>query len=247
MFEISEAVIVALLAASLTALLLFHSRRVKAAALPSSESVGLLVRARRSIFPKDYSGALVPREAVNRALDAANWAPTHGKTEPWRFVVFDGDSIPQLLTLKREGIQATMTGPAQAAALEKAGKKEKELRKCSHIIAICCKRVANAKGALMPEWEECAAVASAVQNMHLSLHADGYAGYWSSGGVGGWADAPAVRALLGMDGECLGSKDLVLGFFHLGVAMPGKAESYRARRGPVEDKVRWVTSAPPKK
>jgi len=22
-------------------------------------------------------------------LEAANWAPTHGKTEPWRFVVLD--------------------------------------------------------------------------------------------------------------------------------------------------------------
>jgi nitroreductase len=187
---------------------------------------------------------MVPRAAVDRALDAANWAPTHGKTEPWRFVVFEGESIQQFLTLKREGIQATVTGAEQAAALEKAAKKEKDARRCSHIIAICCKRVANSKGALMPEWEECAAVACAVQNMHLSLHSGGYAGYWSSGGVGGWADAPAVRAFLGVDGGCLGSRDLVMGFFHVGVAMPGKAESYGARRGRVDDKVRWVTSPP---
>ena len=26
---------------------------------------------------------------VQLMLDAANWAPTHGKTEPWRFVVLD--------------------------------------------------------------------------------------------------------------------------------------------------------------
>jgi nitroreductase len=244
MVEISEGIIVALLAATFTALLRLHFRRTAVAELPSSESVGLLVRARRSIFPKDYSGAPAPRAAVDRALSAANWAPTHGKTEPWRFVVFNQDSIPQLLALKRKGMEATLTGPAQAAALEKAAKKEAELCKCSHIIVICCKRVANAKGALMPEWEESAAVACAVQNMHLSLHADGCAGYWSSGGVGGWADAPAVRAFLGMDGECLGARDLVLGFFHVGVAMPGKAEAYRARRGLVEDKVRWVTGPP---
>ena len=38
-----------------------------------------------------YSGALTltsPRSS-QLMLEAANWAPTHGKTEPWRFVVLD--------------------------------------------------------------------------------------------------------------------------------------------------------------
>ena len=57
----------------------------------------------------------------------------------------------------------------------------------------------------MPEWEETAAVACAVQNMHLTLTAEGLAGYWSSGGVMGdcaWANAPETLQLLGMTGEC---------------------------------------------
>ena len=29
----------------------------------------------------------VPLAVIEEALAAANWAPTHGKTEPWRFVV----------------------------------------------------------------------------------------------------------------------------------------------------------------
>lgn len=32
-------------------------------------------------------------------LDAANWAPTHGKTEPWRFVVMGKDSSKEMLEL----------------------------------------------------------------------------------------------------------------------------------------------------
>ena len=40
-----------------------------------------LMKQRRSIFPKDFNGASVPRAVIERALEAANWAPTHGKTE----------------------------------------------------------------------------------------------------------------------------------------------------------------------
>jgi len=237
------AVLLALVAAiAVGALVAIRPRATDGASLPSVKSVALLTRSRRSIFPKDYSGAKVPREAVQRALEAANWAPTHGKTEPWRFVVFEGAAaITRLLALKREGITTMVAVKAQSGALEKAAMKEKELHKCSLIIAICCKRVANAKGTLMPEWEEQAACACAVQNLHLSLHAEGYVGYWSSGGVGGgWADAPVVRDFLGMDGECLGATDTVLGFFHVGVAPPKTVASYKARRGPLADKVRWI-------
>ncbi len=30
---------------------------------------------------------MVSQEEVTQLLEAANWAPTHGKTEPWRFAV----------------------------------------------------------------------------------------------------------------------------------------------------------------
>ena len=64
----------------------------------------------------------------------------------------------------------------------------------------------------MPEWEETAAVACAVQNMHLAFTAEGLAGYWSSGGVMGdcaWANAPETLQLLGMSGECQAGTGLV--------------------------------------
>lgn len=41
------------------------------------------------------TGDDVSRETIMALLEAANWAPTHGKTEPWRFVV-----------LGRQGMQA---------------------------------------------------------------------------------------------------------------------------------------------
>ena len=100
-------------------------------------------------------------------------------------------------------------------------------------------RVRNGKGGLMPEWEEQCAVACAVQNFHLQLTAEGYHGYWSSGGVGGWADDEEIKAHVGADGGCDGQPDRVLGWFHVGVC--DKPEAYRARRGPIGLKCKWVS------
>ena len=50
-----------------------------------------LIRARRTIYPKDYSERVVHKEIVERVLSNATWAPTHGMTQPWRFSVYSGD------------------------------------------------------------------------------------------------------------------------------------------------------------
>ena len=39
-----------------------------------------------------YKDEPVPRETIQRMLDAAVWAPNHRLTEPWRFFVMDKDS-----------------------------------------------------------------------------------------------------------------------------------------------------------
>lgn len=36
---------------------------------------------------QDMNGLRVSDGEVEQILEAANWAPTHGKTEPWRFAV----------------------------------------------------------------------------------------------------------------------------------------------------------------
>ena len=46
-----------------------------------------LIRNRRSVFPDQYNDRPIARETLERLLEAANWAPTHKKTEPWRFRV----------------------------------------------------------------------------------------------------------------------------------------------------------------
>ena len=91
--------------------------------------------------------------------------------------------------------------------------------------------------------EETAAVSTAVQNLHLQLCAEGFAGYWSSGGVAGecaWANSPEVLGLLGLTGECGGEPDRVLGFFYVGACAPERAAAYKGRRGDVAEKITWL-------
>lgn len=35
-------------------------------------------------------------------LEAANWAPTHGKTEPWRFVVLSEDALQEMIQITHQ-------------------------------------------------------------------------------------------------------------------------------------------------
>lgn len=84
----------------------------------------------------------------------------------------------------------------------------------------------------MPEWEELAATSMAVQNMHLMATAEGVAGYWTSWGPEEARDSLTVKEYLN-----LGAEDKCIGVFLLGSS--DRADTYRAKRGPVDQKVEW--------
>ncbi|MEZ4292168.1 MAG: nitroreductase family protein, partial [Myxococcota bacterium] len=44
-----------------------------------------VIRQRRTIKPPMMSEAPVSEETLRAILENANWAPSHGLTEPWRF------------------------------------------------------------------------------------------------------------------------------------------------------------------
>ena len=59
--------------------------------MPSATQALNLIRKRRTITPKDYKpGGKISDEDMRTILEAANWAPTHNKTQPWRYVVLSG-------------------------------------------------------------------------------------------------------------------------------------------------------------
>jgi nitroreductase len=182
-----------------------------------------LIRERRSIFPKQYdAGKHVDDAIIRQMLENANWAPTHKLTEPWRFTVFTGKGLQTFARLQAS-VYKNSAG---------TGFKEENYQKllatpllASHIISIGMKRHAEK----IPEFEEIAAVACAVQNMYLTAAAYHIGCYWTTGGV---TNNEAAKPFFNLD-----TADKLLGFLYVGViAVPSPA----GKRGPIEEKVKWI-------
>ena len=186
--------------------------------------VNTLIRSRRSVFPKQFDTSRpVSDDIVREILVNATWAPNHGKTEPWRFVVFTGEGRQKLAAFQSELYKESSGEKFKEATYENL--RANPLR-ASHVITICMKRDPNKK---FPEVEEIAAVACAVENIYLSVTAYGLGGYWTTGGI---TYNEKARPFFG-----LGDEDRLMGFFYLAhVAVP----SPQGTRRPLEEKVEWV-------
>ena len=135
-----------------------------------------IIESRRSIFPKDYSGEKIEEEVLNEILNSSNFAPNHKKTKPWRFQVFRNEKKLELANKLAE-IYKTKTRPE--VFLEK---KYLDIpRKISNTDTLITISV-NFSG-LVPEWEEIAATAMAVQNMYLTSTVHQIGCYWSTPGM----------------------------------------------------------------
>lgn len=188
------------------------------------EAFNNLVRLRRSTFPDQFvTGKKVDDAIIKEILLNACWAPNHGKQEPWQFTVFTDDGLKTFATFQSELYK------------ELAGENFKELTfsklqqnplKASHIIALGMKKTENKK---IPEVEDIAAVACAVQNIYLSVTAYGLGGYWTTGGI---TYKEKAKSFFG-----LGEADKLLGFFYIGhIAIP----STGGTRKSFEEKVNWI-------
>ncbi|WP_345026589.1 nitroreductase [Ravibacter arvi] len=181
-----------------------------------------LIRSRRSIFPPSYVSEPISKETIMELLENANHAPTHRLTQPWRFTVFTGEGLKTLAAFMAENYRAT-TNPASFSQAKYDVTADKILRSGA-VIAINVELHPE----LVPEWEEIAATAAAVQNIWLSAWERGIGGYWSSPGG-------ALEPL----GEFLNlpENQKNIGLFYLG---RHNAAVVPARRSPVEEKTVWI-------
>ena len=186
------------------------------------------VRLRRSVKPEAMRPDPIPRVTLERLLDAANWAPSHGHTEPWRFVVHTGAAREALGEALLEGANG---GAPVGADDPRRAKLMTKVRTAPVAIAIVC---APGTGANVVEHEEIASVAMAVQNLHLCARSLGLAAFWSSGKK---AFSPEVARFLELDPgqRCLGV---------LYVGQPAGDWPSSSRR-PVAEKVTWRDAATP--
>jgi len=181
-----------------------------------------LIKKRRTVKAEKMNGKQIPDEQINQLLELADWAPNHGNTEPWRFVVYaDAKAFCQQHaelyknnTLPENFVQATYEKFASMGEL------------VSHaVIAI------NSRGHLpkIPVWEEITATACGLQNLLIGATALDIVAFWSTGGR---ITDPSMKTFLGLREE-----DMVMGVLYLGYA---DAEPAGKRNIPMADKVKWV-------
>jgi nitroreductase len=181
------------------------------------------IAARRSIKPEKMKSDPIDAGLLERVLAAANWAPTHGMTEPWRFVVFQGEGRRALAEAVVDTMQ-TDGDPLGADDPRRTSTYDKMLRP-PVVAAIICAPSPNPK---IVEHEELISVGMAVQNVMLAARSVGVASYWTSGQK---AFSPKMAKFLGLvpPARCLG-------FLYLGY--PAIAWPEGARR-PMSEKLTW--------
>ena len=179
-----------------------------------------LIKNRRSVFPVQYNTKPIAKSDIEKILEAANWAPSHKKTEPWRFKVLQGESQAKLGMFLSLKYMENDPNPKEF----KVKKLIENPKRAGAIVAVCMQRDPNE---CVPEWEEIAATAMAVQNMWLCCTEMGIGSYWSSPGLIKYMDEFFD---LNVGEKCLG-------FFYMGYSDEEIAEQTRT---PIADKVIWM-------
>jgi nitroreductase len=184
--------------------------------------ISAIIKTRRSVKPVAMNGNKIPNGHIAALLELADWAPTHGFTEPWRFIVYETPAVfcQQHAELYEQNNLEDNFNPAIFSNLQHQGDK------ASHVIVAVMKRGNLPK---IPVFEEIAATACAIQNLLLGATALNIASFWSTGGM---ALKPVLKEFLNFDED-----DQLMGILYLGYA-DEYPEGKRAM--PIEEKIKWI-------
>ena len=180
------------------------------------------IKSRRSTKPFAMNGKKIPNGEIAALLELADWAPNHGNTEPWRFVVYED---PAKFCHPHAELYKSVT-PGDKFEQATFNKLFSQGDLASHIIVAVMKRGNLPK---IPAFEEIAAASAAVQNILLAATSLNIASFWSTGGM---ALKPELKALLNF-----GDDDQVMAIIYLGYT---DEHSEGKRMVPIEEKIRWV-------
>ena len=187
-----------------------------------NKNISELIRGRKSVFPPLYINKKIPKGIILEMLENANRAPTHKLTEPWKFKVLREDAKKRLGSFLAAKYKETTDGSKFSD--RKYQKLQDNPERADTIIAIIMQRDLEER---LPEWEEVASVAMAVQNMWLTSSAYGIGSYWSSPGLIKFMDEFFE----------LNEGEKCLGFFYMGYY---EAEIPLSKRTQIADKTEWL-------
>lgn len=156
-----------------------------------AQRVQQLIASRRTVF--QFEDRPVAAEVLERALQAAHWAPNHKHTWPWRFLVPGPQMRAQLedyfagrleLKLQRKGVP-TEQWPERLAA-----SRARQAKVPAQLIVYTLQEGDDTR-----RREDYASACCAIQNLSLALWAEGVASGWKT------FDSPEAYALTGLDPE----------------------------------------------
>ena len=180
-----------------------------------------IIKNRRSIFPDSYIQKEIPTSLIEQILESANYAPTHKLTQPWRFVVIRKDAKTRLGATLGQLYKEQV--PADKFLQKKYDSFAQKTEQAECILAINIQFHPDK----VPNWEEIAAVACAVQNVALTAEALNIGAYWSS--------PPLINDLGGFLG--LSENEKCFGLFYMGYH---EEEVREANRTSITDKIKWM-------
>jgi nitroreductase len=162
----------------------------------------------------------VPREAIERMLNVAVWAPNHRLTEPWRFFVLEKGSAARqrAADLAYEFALQRNNDPIRAERARQA------VLDPPVLVYVFCVPGQNEEVTR----ENYAAVCCAVQNISLAGVAERLAVTWETGGP---TRHPSLKEALGAEPDWI-----MVAMLSIGVPM----ETPSSRRTPVGEFVRWL-------
>ncbi len=176
---------------------------------------------RRSIYPKFYTSESISMETIRMILDHGNQAPSHKNTEPWRFIVFRDNGLKALSNYLSDWYKENIS--EEKYSRMKFEKTKKKPLQSQAVVAIVLQRDPQES---VPEWEEIAAVACAVQNMYLACHQYKIGCYWST-----------PKAILNSENFLdLKEGQKCLGLFYMGHHSTTK---FKVAKKSIDDKVSW--------
>ncbi|MBT8195141.1 MAG: nitroreductase [Bacteroidia bacterium] len=181
-----------------------------------------IIHNRKSVYPKNYIDKEISELVIKQVLENACRAPTHKLTEPWRFKVIRGNQRAELSNFLADKYKKLFSGENFSESKYKSLQQKPLLANC--IIAINMQRDPAER---IPEWEEIASVAMAVQNMYLTCTAYNIGCYWST---------PKLKDC--MNDFCeMAEGEKCLGLFYMGYY---EKEIPSIKRAPLKDKSNWL-------
>lgn len=168
----------------------------------------------------------VPKELIERMIEAAVWAPNHHGTEPWRFIVMTGEGRRVLGQAYVDYAAAAIEALLEAEREERIGKEIAKAYRSPVVIAAICSPSSNPKAIRA---EEFAATHAAVQNLLLTAHDVGLAAVWRTGDP---AYHPTMKAALDV-----AEHEEVVGLIFVGYP---ELAFHAGKRTPAAEKTRWI-------